>query len=345
MNRRCCCMLLGAALLHPSLGLAAETAELYPYSHLTAEKPRLQRRIGELYGVLSGLIVRSGLAPAPLLDSVRLEHPFVDAAGSPLNFFSQRGPVITMPVTSLLFVEDICIAYAWLDRHGYSLETIDEYVAILQHKPTSEFAGGRVPPPLEALQIPPSAVDEPEAGRLSLRLRNSAWAFILAHEIGHVALGHPSYDQVTMAQARANEAAADHFALVVLAAGDELPVGALLFFQAAAYMLPNRGTYAAQGKSEADWEAAMRTKFTHPLTADRVQAIAAQLESQPAGAGAIDRATRAFIASRMSQIANILSDVDLQQCMAVAARRADIYELRPQPTGPSDRFLRKCVRG
>ena len=346
MNRRCCCMLLGAAMLCPSVTCVAdELVEMYPMGRLAQERPRLERRIGELYRVLADLMVRNGASPAEerILRNIRLDYPAVDPNGSPLNFFSYRA-VVAMPILSLLFVEDLCTAYAWLDRHGYSLETIDQYVAMLQHKPIAEFPGRRYPPPLEALRIPASAVDEPDAGQLGLRLRNSAYAFILAHEIGHVVLGHPSYDRESREQARQNEAQADRFALTALALAANIPMGAVLFFQASAYMQPNRGTFIAQGRSGAELDAAL-ARQTHPLTADRLQAIGLRLEEQAQQSrSSPDREVLRYIAVRLGKIAEIVADSDLQQCMAVAARRAQVSELGPQSPGPSDRFLGRCVR-
>ena len=75
---------------------------------------------------------------------------------------------MTTPVFSLLFVEDLCTAYAWLYQKAYSLETIDEYVTMLRHKSAAEFSGGQYLPPLPALGIPSNAYDDPKAGRLEL---------------------------------------------------------------------------------------------------------------------------------------------------------------------------------
>jgi hypothetical protein len=346
MNRRSFCLLLAAAMC----GCASARAEgglveLYPFSRLAQEKSRFERRVGHLYHIIANLIVQNGASDAErrILQQVQLEFPMADENGSPINFYSRGGRVVA-PVLSLLFLEDLCTAYAWLDRHGYSLETIDEYLAMLQYKPADEFPGHRYPPPLEALGVSPSAADEPEAGQLGLRLRNSAYAFILAHELGHVLRGHPSYDKVTMQEARRNEAEADDFALNVLATASEIPMGAVLYFQSAAYTLPNRGLFVAQGKNEADWEDAMHTWITHPLTSDRLEAIGLKLNDEAARLKtSAERSTMSFIAVRIGKIAEILSDQDLQQCMAVAARRADVSVLAPQTPGPSDRFLGKCV--
>ena len=345
MNRRRFCQLLAAAAGCPGARADDRMINLYPADRLDREAARFQRRVGELYQILAGLIAKNGSdAEARGLRRVQTRFPLADPNGSPLNFFSQ-GNAVFMPVLSLLFLEDICTAYAWLDRHRYSLETIDEYCAMLQHLPASAWPGGRLPPPLEALGVPAGAVDEPDAGQLGLRLRNSAYAFVMAHELGHVLMGHPSYDRVRVEQARANETAADAFALRVLEAASEVPMGAVLYFQSAAYMLPNPGTFAARGQSEADWEEAMRIWITHPLNSERLKAIGVQLDERATRTRSpTDRETIAFVAAGVAEIAKTLADKDLQQCMAVAAHRASPSDLSPGPPGRSDLFLSKCVR-
>jgi hypothetical protein len=350
MNRRRCCMLIGAALACPGpVCAASELIDIYSSNRLTGERVRLEGRIRELYRLLVDLIVRNGVSAGVrrVLEELRLDFPLSDPSGSPLNFSSEQttaGSVVRMPIVSLLFLEDLCTAYAWMDRHGYSPETVDEYVAMLQYKPAAEFAGRRYPAPLEALRIPASAVDEPDAGPLGLRLRNSAYAFILAHEIGHVVFGHPSYERVSRGQARQNEAQADRFALDVLALAGNIPLGAVLYFEASAFMMPNRGAFIAQGRSGAEADAAIGQQ-THPLTADRLQAIALQLDEQASRSqSGSERETLRYIASRLETISVIVSDPDLQQCMAVAARRAQMSDLEPQRPGLSDRFLGKCIR-
>src|SRR5205823_4006926 len=104
---------------------------------------------------------------------------------------------------------------------------VDEYLAMLRYKRAADFPGGTYPPPLTALGIPADAAQDPQAGPLALRFRNSAYAFIIAHELGHILAGHPSSISVTMEQSRANEAAADDFALRVLARDAEIPMGAI----------------------------------------------------------------------------------------------------------------------
>ncbi len=116
-----------------------------------------------------------------------------------MDYYSgQRGgrSFVAMPVLSLMFLEDLCTAYAWLHLKGYSLETIDEYITMLRYKKAADFPDGRYPPPLKALKIPPNALAERAVDDLSLRFRNTAYAFILLHEIGHILYEHRGYKNI-----------------------------------------------------------------------------------------------------------------------------------------------------
>jgi hypothetical protein len=159
-------------------------------------------------------------------------------------------------------------------------------------------------------------------------------------------LGHPATNEVTAQQSRANEAAADKLALGVLALASEIPVGAVLWLLSCAYIVPSEGQYLADGRSAQDWQRAVQNEVSHPVTEERLRALVAGLarwssqETRPA-----ERATLRFIAVRLEEIARTLSDVELQQCMAVAARKGDLSVLWPAPAGPSARFLSFCRRG
>jgi hypothetical protein len=337
-------------LLWPTAGWAAgDWVEMYPADRLVREKPRLESRANQMLGIVRTLIAKGGLAPAraQLLASVRVDAPLSDDAGVPLDFASRysasNGTVMT-PVLSLLFVEDLCTAYAWLYQKRYSLETIDEYLTMLRYKRATDFPQGHYPAPLTALGVPAEASDDPQVNSLALRFRNSAYAFIIAHELGHILADHPSADRVTMEQSRANEAAADDFALRVLAVDAELPMGAILFFQAQAYLMPSLGQFKAQGLGEQAWATEMQTKITHPLTAERLKLLAAGIKREGQSQPPANRESWDFVALKLLAIADTLSDVDLQHCMAVAATRAPVSELAPQTAITAERFLGNCVK-
>lgn len=97
--------------------------------------------------------------------------------------------------------------------------------------------------------------------------------------------------------------------------------------------MPSKGQLKAEGKikTNKEWEVYLRTKVTHPLTADRLRTMAVYLDNSASKArpGA-DRENLWYIGTRLEHIAGILEDPDLQGCMAVVAHRADPSTLAPR---------------
>jgi hypothetical protein len=213
-----------------------------------------------------------------------------------------------MPAISLLFFEDLCIAYAWLQVRGYRLETVEEYVTMLKYKDSRAF-GGRYPPPLEALGIPADAASDPRVNDLSLRFRNTGYAFILGHELGHIRYRHAGYDGVST-----------------------IPMGAMIFFQTAVYYFENRADFP----SDAAWRAYLAKSATHPLSTDRLQslskAISASAEDfargQPNRAAAIE--TVHSIGDGLAAFGAFLNDPLLQRAMRAKAEQSSPASLRPR---------------
>ncbi|PYV12684.1 MAG: hypothetical protein DMG07_16660, partial [Acidobacteria bacterium] len=267
------------------------------------------------------------------LEGVDFRFPLVGADRSPLDFYSDSaGRLVYMPVLSLRFVEDLSTAYAWLWANRYSLATVDTYVAMLKYQKTGP-SGRTFPPPLVALQIPADALRNPAVADLSLRFRNEAFAFVLAHELGHVLYRHQGYGpRVGRAQSRRNEEAADRFALEIMRLTSTIPVGALLYFQASAYYQPNRGDFA----SDLEWETFLEREATHPVTGARLRALASlirdsaddlvRLERNRAGGIQIVQG----IASRIVAIAATLEDTELQRYVAWKASKDRLESLHPR---------------
>jgi hypothetical protein len=330
-------MLLSIMFLASSTAGANSLAYMYDMRRLHQEKPRYARHIGDLYRSTASLLTdqeRRALA------GVRVEVPLIGAqAGTPLDFYTM-GQVghgaIFMPVFSLLFLEDLATAYAWLQHHDYSLETVGEYVTMLRHKKASKFAGGRYPPPLKALQIPPGAMSDERVKTLALSLRNEAYAFILLHELGHVLYRHHGYDGVPREETGKREAEADHFALTVLERADTIPMGVILWLTAQVNAMTSKGQLMAEKtvQSDADWQTYLKTWATHPLTVERLSAIALYLNGWSGRVGPENqRDVLVFIASKLAYTAAERSDPDLQGCMVVGAHRADPTILAPRRVG------------
>ena len=276
-------------------------------------------------------ILKEGLEPhltaqeRQALANVKLAFPLRES--NLISFYASfPPPKIAFPVESLKFLDDLCIAYAWLWANDYRFETIEEYIAMLYHKKQSDFPGGRYPRPLEALGIPTNALDNPEVDRLSLRLFNSARAFILAHELAHLLYRH------TGGKVQ-DEMQADRFAVELLSRTHTIPMGAILYFQALAHLTPNR----AQFPSDAAWQKFLKEESTHPLTSQRIRAIANNLNQlAPNFSGPSDPNPRLtvetvrFMATGLEPVAKYLGDPEIQLCVAEMAANADLSILKPR---------------
>ncbi len=284
-----------------------------------------------------GMLPVFNVAEKRVLANIDLQFPLRPTGeyyGDPLALYA-GGNTVTMPISSLKFFDDLCVAYAWLWANDYSLETVNDYVAMLKYSDPEKFSGGRYPQPLKALHIPENALQNPKVDELALRFFNSARAFMLAHELGHIYHRHPGYGpNVTKEQARENETEADEFALDIMRRAATIPMGMGLFFQATACWLPNRWDF----ESEEAWEAYQDTS-THPLNADRLESLAIMLNEAdddftPGRKGnPADREIIRFIAMGIADVAQWLKDLDLQHSMVISALETTPAALAPRHRG------------
>ena len=321
--------LAGCALLLLAAGSASaqSIADLYPEEILASDRPRFEQRLGQIY--------RHGLwdfldgPEKQALASVELRFPLVGANENPFDFYAgaEGGrPAIWLPVLSLKVIEDLSVAWAWRQLHGHTLEPFDEYVAMLKYRAPGDFAGGRYPGPLSALGVPAEVWEQdPAVDALSLRLRNSAWAFILAHEMGHLRYGHPGNAAVDPATSQHHERQADEFALDLLARSGTIPMGAVLWFQATAGYFPNRADF----DTDAAFLAWQQKEATHPVNPGRLQSLALALDR--AAGDSLDpnhAEVLRFIATRLAVIADTLAEPDMQRLIARQAVLGDPGDLK-----------------
>jgi hypothetical protein len=303
---------------------------MYDGAKLEQEQVRYKRIINKFYQVLSEHLdkrERHAQSGKIILDfplkGKQLFHFYIDGSYDRATIF--------LPVSSLLFLEDLTTAFAWLHVNDYSAETVEEYVTMLKYKDASDFPGGRYPAPLKALSIPQDALSDKRVDALGLRLRNTAYAFIILHELAHFLYRHRPYNQISTEQARMNEAEADQFALKVLERAGTIPGGIIVYFMAQINAERNKGQFLVEGKSEAEWQRYVQTEQTHPLTAERLKGMARYLDAWASRASVDDEAdTLAFIATRLLRMAEDYDDPDMQGCLTVVAERADPTTLAPR---------------
>ncbi len=281
------------------------------------------------------------------LASVNYEFPLRGTDGSPFSFYTFTGgrPRVVMPILSLKFWDDVSIAYAWLNRKGYSPVTVSDYMAMLKYRGAKDF-GGRYPAPLKSLHIPTNALKNKDVDSLSQKLFKSAVIFILLHEMGHALHNHPGYGPgVPRRKARQNESQADSFGLEVMRRIGVAPVGSVFYFVGLAHGTSNRGDF----RSDAAYDKFL-SQTTHPLTDRRIKLIANRLRANAGDFGrewptpSQGRQAISYIASELDRVANTLSNRGIQRLISSVGRKTTLRMLVPRRPGeklgvPDDKKL------
>ena len=177
---------------------------------------------------------------------------------------------VIVSAASLLFLDDVMYAYAWLNVKNYDIQSVGDYLMMLRYW---DPARGRPPKPLDALCIKRDPADQKVAD-FAARGFNIAVVFALLHEYGHAFHGHEGNAAVAPAVSRTNEQAADRFALDVIARTGEVPIGVTELFFTMAYLFENRADFT----SDAAYQQSLGAR-THPLSPQRLQAFAQHLSS------------------------------------------------------------------
>lgn len=324
----------------PPHAAAGELAQMYPPAVLAKDRKRLATAVEKIFKL--GLMPHLRPAERRALADVAFEFPMPRDGDDPLNFYAYRAengqPVMVLPVLSLKALEDMTTAYAWVQVNGFRHDTVDLYYAMLRHRPASRFPGRRYVDVLTALGIPEKAYEQPGVDKLSLALRNEAYAFLIGHELAHLLLDHRGYGEISKAQARADEVAADRFALDLMSRSATPPLGAVLFFQAQVYRFRHRGEFATQDA----WEDYLMTVSTHPTTVSRIRAMARHIAGPLARGRGGEKVVWVGIGHQLDAVANILDDQDLPRCMAQVAARAPFEILRPATSDVNAAMLKYC---
>jgi hypothetical protein len=202
------------------------------------------------------------------LASVKLRFPLPSEQGGaesvyrgdPLMFYSRSDPPeVVMPVLSLKFLSDVCLAYIWLNRNGYEPGSPTIYMKLVKYNRPTRFPNGRYPPLLEAVGIPDKARSDPAIeDRFNVTV-NHERLFILLHELGHVFYRHDT----SAGDQQPKEVQADTFALEALLKLEAPPLG--IYFTAAANLQLNRSDF----QSDTAWRTYL-AGLTHPANEQRM---------------------------------------------------------------------------
>lgn len=191
------------------------------------------------------------------IGEVRLEIP--DAApmapGSPLQVYATTDRAIVLPIRTILWLDQ----YSGLTAHlqhcaqGFGLCLICAGMTGMRRGPD------RPPGPLAAYGLTDDIYTDKRVLEVNQKILASTVCFLLAHELGHIALNHRA--SADTAHSQQQERDADAYALDIMAYLGVFPLGLAVFFGAAA-MMENGQT-------------------SHPLSGSRVIAIAETMQARP----------------------------------------------------------------
>jgi hypothetical protein len=293
---------------------AADWSSLYDSGKLEAEKPRLQKTID--------LVIEKEIQPyvppqaATAFGLQTIDLPLNGFRSDPLDFYAQDRHII-LPVRTLLFIEDLCRAYGWMWANRYTTKTADEYLSMLRYRNASDFPDGKYPPPLQALHIPENALADARVVETSVRIRRTAYSFILLHQFAHLQLHHEPSGNRGFSEAQEEEA--DRYALDILKNNSATPTGVLLVMQS--LMFFEGGDVGA----------------LHPITPKRMEAMAHFMDGRVTEfiRGRPDKATAMdaiqSIASLLVEGSEWLSVRGHQQELQQLAMKTDPSTLQPRP--------------
>jgi len=293
-------------LLLPLLANARDYSELYAPDVLRSASNTYSSNINAvLYQDVGGYLLPGELR---VLNETELQQPW-ERTKDPFEFsaYPDRG-VILVPTLSIKFLDDLAIALAWYERFGCNKESVFDYVASL------DFGEGRIQAPLPSLGVPEKAYELDEyVDDVSQKTLKSATVFLLLHELGHIYYDHRGYEGITGTEAQAQETQADAFALKVLRRMHLPPLGMSVWFLAVSMRDP-----AEPGSP----------RQTHPMTADRLGAIADELRQspddfiEPENRGVWNADTIRALANDIETIGQGISDPDMRFFLRERGRRA-----------------------
>jgi len=198
--------------------------------------------------------------------AINIDTPTLPMFGFYAFNFYAHGNTVVIPISSVLFLDQISTAFVWLTLKGkgYSVETILDYLGMLKHQSFNTY-----PLPWPTLGIPTDPYIDPQVDQLSQELLKTAILWIMAHEAAHICMGHES-------NSIQNEYEADQFAMDVFRKKGYPPKGLITLFIIISNLQPSEGDFA----SKEEW-GYYRNQRNFPLSGDRLERMAKELKISP----------------------------------------------------------------
>lgn len=282
---------------------APVSAEFFTPDELAQTRQRTVPRIEDI--LRDDIIGNLPRALRPAAAQIRLSFP--DTSLSPLAFWADPATAtITLPIESIRFFDDLATIYAWFESKGCEPGLIQTYLWALLRD------GQPLPSPLRAFSIDrDTAFADLYTYDVSGKIVSSGVLFVLAHEVGHLMLGHQG--GLHGARSQAQEIAADDFAMDHFARIGAMPLGVVYYFLAAWWQDPVEVTQVRA--------------HSHPVSPGRIAAVAARMQADPMSfafsqpdpkrAAQIVRQTAGYVET----LAEIAADNDMLTLMPLGLER------------------------
>lgn len=312
-----------AALGLASLAQAQHIGRLYSQAELEAASARMAPNLRGLWD--EDFLTRLTPEERRRAGTVTLNLPLAGRQGAPLDFYANPpARQVFMPIASVKFLDDLYISIAYYELRGCGMSAVSDYMGVLRER-SAELAGT----PRQTLGVPPKVLDDPFVDDVSQKLTKSTVYFIAAHEYAHVMYGHAGYRSITAQQAQRQEAEADAFALEAMRRIAVPPLGLAHFF-----LLLSRLEYSpADFASTEQYEAHLQQKATHPVSSQRILAVADALQANAASyvrtqsaPGEWERRVLAM-ARDLRTIGQTLDDRDMRRYLAQRSKSVGLASL------------------
>lgn len=314
----CLCLALASASVN-----AQDIGRLYSQPDLASAASRYSPSLKGLWE--EDFLTRLMPGERQRAGAVSLSLPLIGAQRSPIDFYADpTGRRVFLPIASVQFLDDISIAIAYYERKGCGIGTVSDYVGALREQPAGLSA------PRAALGIPANALDDKFVDDVAQKLLKSTVYFILAHEYAHVMYGHSGYKSITAQEAQRQETEADAFALEVMRRIAVPPLSMAHFF-----MLVSRlESSPADFDTAKEYEAYLRQRASHPVSAQRIVAVADALQANAASYARLQSDPQAWtkqvlvLAGQVRQVGQTLDDRSMRRFLTLRARTVDPASLR-----------------
>jgi hypothetical protein len=325
------------SLVIPHYALGKDLSSMYGERALSSWKERYSENINWNFEH----VIKQALTPQEreFLENVNLEFPLIGNAREPFEYYAKveysakiknlRRSVV-VPIFSIKFLDDLAIAGAWLAVRGFGFpsEVIREYVAMLKYKKASEFPTGNYSPPLKALHIPETPLDDPTVDDIAQKIVKLSIVYVICRELGHLYLNRHLRPPATMKENIDEAIRSDTFAMEILRRIGTPPILTYLF-NALVVWVPNRSDFSDEKSYEKYLGLA-----PNPLTPERLNHLADLMvrgQSEYARGQTNRHAAEISIESEWRYILRLATFLECEQCqvdvktLALTKKIKDLY--------------------